>query len=163
MLPLQALLTEWNFSTGQLMFSYVSIPHSAYTHRPLSLPTDNGATRLLAFYNLLQKESSFEDVPRCVHPYQHGGIMGKTTVKITCGKLSLLHQANRSSTSPGNPVDCEDDALDLAFTYNSLVENRMPIWHQLDCTYPSVVIVTMVYQNAAGMEVKLVSSTFFSA
>nr|CAD7423639.1 unnamed protein product [Timema monikensis] len=46
---------------------------------------------------------------------------------------------------------------------NSLVGNRVPIWHQPDCTYPSVVIVTMVYQNAAGMEVKLVSSTFFSA
>ena len=30
-------------------------------------------------------------------------------------------------------------------------------------TYPSVVMVTMVYQKAAGMEVKLVPSTFFSA
>lgn len=30
-------------------------------------------------------------------------------------------------------------------------------------TYPSVVMVTIVYQNAAGIEVKLVPSTFFSA
>lgn len=30
-------------------------------------------------------------------------------------------------------------------------------------TYPSVVIVTMVYQKAAGIEVKFVPSTFFSA
>ena len=30
-------------------------------------------------------------------------------------------------------------------------------------TYPSVVMVTIVYQKAAGMEVKLVPSTFFSA
>ena len=30
-------------------------------------------------------------------------------------------------------------------------------------TYPRVVMVTMVYQKAAGMEVKLVPSTFFSA
>lgn len=30
-------------------------------------------------------------------------------------------------------------------------------------THPSVVMVTMVYQNAEGMEVKVVSSTFFSA
>lgn len=30
-------------------------------------------------------------------------------------------------------------------------------------THPSVVIVTMVYQKAAGIEVKLVTSTFFSA
>lgn len=29
--------------------------------------------------------------------------------------------------------------------------------------YPSVVIVTMVYQNAAGIEVKFVTRTFFSA
>jgi len=30
-------------------------------------------------------------------------------------------------------------------------------------THPKVVIVTMVYQNAAGMDVKLVPYTFFSA
>jgi hypothetical protein len=30
-------------------------------------------------------------------------------------------------------------------------------------TYPKVVIVTMVYQKAAGMDVKLVSCSFFSA
>lgn len=30
-------------------------------------------------------------------------------------------------------------------------------------SYPSVVIVTIVYQNAAGIDVKLVPSTFFSA
>lgn len=30
-------------------------------------------------------------------------------------------------------------------------------------THPKVVIVTMVYQNAAGIEVKFVPSTFFSA
>ncbi len=30
-------------------------------------------------------------------------------------------------------------------------------------TYPKVVIVTMVYQNAAGIDVKFVPATFFSA
>jgi hypothetical protein len=30
-------------------------------------------------------------------------------------------------------------------------------------TYPSVVMVTIVYQKAAGMDVKFVPSTFFSA
>ena len=30
-------------------------------------------------------------------------------------------------------------------------------------THPSVVMVTNVYQNAEGMDVKVVSSTFFSA
>jgi len=49
-------------------------------------------------------------------------------------------------------------------TYKSAPKRKAPAGGRLCLlTYPSVVIVTMVYQKAAGIEVKVVPSTFFSA
>lgn len=43
-----------------------------------------------------------------------------------------------------------------------LIENKTNVL-RIATTHPSVVIVTIVYQKAAGIDVKLVPLTFFSA
>lgn len=87
---------------------------------------------------------------------------------VVCLNKVKCHHLSRTSCAEASfqLIGLNDFALKCSKGVKGEICLTLSLWCSISndfATYPNVVIVTMVYQKAAGIEVNVVPSTFFSA